>query len=99
MSEILKAAQTLQQKSQEQSKVIKEIATKDFQELRQHLKKHIKQSEKQIVNDINQMTNKAQQHQTKTTYSALTVFLLGLISGASLVMCVLFTMQKLNIQL
>ena len=99
MSEILKAAQTLQQRSQEQSKAIKEIATKDFQELRKHLQTHIKQSEKQITKDIDSMVEKAQQHQTNTTYSALTVFLLGMIFGASLVVAVLFTIQKLNIQL
>ncbi|WP_422613651.1 MbeB family mobilization protein [Pseudoalteromonas marina] len=98
MSEILKAAQTLQQRSQEQSKAIKEIATKDFQGLRKHLQTHIKQSEKQITKDIDSMVAKAQEHQTNTTYSALMVFLLGLIFGSGLTLGVIVAIQKLNIQ-
>lgn len=98
MSEILKAAETLQQMSQDQSKAIKQTATKDFRELRQHLKKQIKQSEEQISNDMDDMVSKIQQNQTNTVYSALTVFLIGLIFGAILVVGILFAIQKLNIQ-
>ena len=99
MKTILNSAQEFEKQSSEQTKNIKNSVSKGFQQLDTHLTKHIKQSANTILSVIQEQNKQSQKAIQQATFKALPVFLMGIILGAALVVGVLFTLQKLNIQL
>lgn len=99
MNEILNSAKKLEQSSNQQTENIKNSVSKGFQQLETHLIKHIKQNAITTRNAIQEQNKQSQQAIETATFKALPVFLMGMVLGAALVVGVLFTLQKLNIQL
>ena len=99
MKTILNSAQEFEKQSSEQTENIKNSVNKGFQQLETHLIKHIKQNAVTTRNAIQEQNKQSQQAIETATFKALPVFLMGIILGAALVVGVLLTLQKLNIQL
>ena len=99
MNEILNSAKKFEEQSNKQTENIKNSVNKGFQQLETHLIKHIKQNAVTTRNAIQEQNKQSQQAIETATFKALPVFLMGIILGAALVVGVLLTLQKLNIQL
>jgi len=99
MKTILNSAQEFEKQSSKQTENIKNSVNKGFQQLEQHLVKHIKQSASTTRAAIQDQNSQSQQAIQQATFKALPIFLIGMITGAALIVAILFTLQKLNIQI